>query len=131
MIMPIMPTPGRIVWFFPEAPLRDPNGAPLAAIVAKVIEARTVNLAVIGADGTPHARQHVTLLQPGDLLADPDAAHCVWMPYDPRQRCVFIATREGIMRGDLGDWIIRGVKGELYPCKPDIFAATYEPVETP
>jgi len=28
-----------------------------------------------------------------------------------------------------GDWIIRGVKGEFYPCKPDIFAATYEPVE--
>jgi len=27
-----------------------------------------------------------------------------------------------------GDWIIRGVKGELYPCKPDIFAATYEAV---
>lgn len=29
---------------------------------------------------------------------------------------------------DVGDWIIRGVKGEMYPCKPDIFAATYEPV---
>ena len=28
-----------------------------------------------------------------------------------------------------GDWIIRGVKGELYPCKPDIFAATYEPAD--
>ncbi len=28
---------------------------------------------------------------------------------------------------DVGDWIIQGVKGELYPCKPDIFAATYEP----
>jgi hypothetical protein len=28
-----------------------------------------------------------------------------------------------------GDWIIRGIKGEYYPCKPDIFAATYEPVE--
>lgn len=28
-----------------------------------------------------------------------------------------------------GDWIIRGIKGELYPCKPDIFEATYEPVE--
>lgn len=28
-----------------------------------------------------------------------------------------------------GDWIIKGVKGEFYPCKPDIFAATYEPVE--
>lgn len=40
-----------------------------------------------------------------------------------------IATLEGVMRADVGDWIIRGVKGELYPCKPDIFAATYEPVE--
>jgi hypothetical protein len=30
---------------------------------------------------------------------------------------------------DAGDWIIRGVKGEFYPCKPDIFAATYEPAE--
>ena len=39
-----------------------------------------------------------------------------------------IHTLEGTMRADKGDWIIRGVKGELYPCKPDIFAATYEPV---
>lgn len=38
-----------------------------------------------------------------------------------------ISTLEGQMRADAGDWIIRGVKGELYPCKPDIFAATYEP----
>ena len=30
---------------------------------------------------------------------------------------------------DVGDWIIRGIKGELYPCKPDIFAATYEVAE--
>jgi len=40
-----------------------------------------------------------------------------------------IATLEGVMRADVGDWIIRGVAGEFYPCKPDIFAATYEPVE--
>lgn len=40
-----------------------------------------------------------------------------------------IPTLEGTMRADVGDWIIRGVKGELYPCKPDIFAATYEKVE--
>jgi hypothetical protein len=33
------------------------------------------------------------------------------------------------MRANLNDWVIRGVKGELYPCKPDIFAATYEPAE--
>lgn len=38
-----------------------------------------------------------------------------------------VATLEGTMTGIVGDWLIRGVKGELYPCKPDIFAATYEP----
>ena len=37
-----------------------------------------------------------------------------------------IKTLEGTMSADIGDWIIRGVKGELYPCKPDIFEATYE-----
>lgn len=41
---------------------------------------------------------------------------------------VFIPTLEGEMRADKGDWIIRGVAGEFYPCKSDIFAATYEPV---
>lgn len=39
-----------------------------------------------------------------------------------------IKTLEGTTRADFGDWIIRGVKGEFYPCKPDIFAATYEAV---
>ena len=38
-----------------------------------------------------------------------------------------IKTMEGTMTANRGDWIIKGVKGELYPCKPDIFAATYEP----
>lgn len=41
---------------------------------------------------------------------------------------IFIKTLEGEMCADQGDWIIRGVKGEFYPCKPDIFAATYEAV---
>lgn len=41
-----------------------------------------------------------------------------------------IATLEGAMRVSLGDWIIKGVKGEFYPCKDDIFALTYDPVET-
>lgn len=40
-----------------------------------------------------------------------------------------IKTLEGTMTAAPGDWIIKGVKGELYPCKPDIFAATYEPVD--
>jgi hypothetical protein len=39
---------------------------------------------------------------------------------------IFIETMEGQMRAQPGDWIIRGIKGEIYPCKPDIFAATYE-----
>lgn len=41
---------------------------------------------------------------------------------------VSIKTLEGTMTADVGDWIIQGVKGELYPCKPDIFAATYEAI---
>jgi len=39
-----------------------------------------------------------------------------------------IRTLEGEMRAEVGDWIIQGIKGELYPCKPDIFSATYEPI---
>ena len=38
-----------------------------------------------------------------------------------------IDTLEGVVTASDGDWIIRGVKGEFYPCKPDIFEATYEP----
>ncbi len=38
-----------------------------------------------------------------------------------------ISTLEGVMRADYGDWIIKGVKGEFYPCKSEIFQATYEP----
>lgn len=41
---------------------------------------------------------------------------------------VLIETLEGIMTAEPGDYIIKGVKGELYPCKPDIFHMTYEPV---
>ncbi len=42
---------------------------------------------------------------------------------------MYVETLEGEMRAVLGDWIIRGIKGEFYPCKPDIFEATYEPAE--
>ncbi len=44
---------------------------------------------------------------------------------------VSLVTLEGVMRAEPFDMIIKGVKGEVYPCKPDIFAATYEPVEPP
>jgi hypothetical protein len=39
---------------------------------------------------------------------------------------VNIETLEGVMTGRIGDYIIKGVQGEFYPCKPDIFEATYE-----
>ena len=42
---------------------------------------------------------------------------------------IFINTLEGEMRANVGDWIIKGVNGEFYPCKPDIFEKTYERVE--
>lgn len=40
---------------------------------------------------------------------------------------LFIKTLEGTHEARVGDWIIKGVKGEFYPCKPDIFVATYDP----
>ena len=48
----------------------------------------------------------------------------------PTASCwAMIATLEGDMKVSENDWVIKGVQGELYPCKPDIFEMTYEPVE--
>ncbi len=55
----------------------------------------------------------------GGLYIDPD---------DHERQRLCIGTLEGVHRVEWGDFIIRGVKGELYPCKPDIFASTYEEV---
>jgi hypothetical protein len=41
-----------------------------------------------------------------------------------------IFTAEGRMRGEKDDYLIRGIKGEIYPCKPDIFKATYEIIDS-
>jgi hypothetical protein len=46
------------------------------------------------------------------------------VPLDPD--FLFIKTLEGLMEASPGDWIVRGVKGELYPCKADIFSMTYD-----
>lgn len=58
----------------------------------------------------------------------------VWFCVDPFSKSTHIThmaikTLEGIMEARFGDFIIRGVKGEIYPCKPDIFELTYEKVE--
>ena len=51
-----------------------------------------------------------------------------WQMASTEEPGIIIPTLEGDHRADPGDWIVRGVKGEFYPVKPDIFAATYEPV---
>jgi hypothetical protein len=52
-----------------------------------------------------------------------------WSPGEMGSMWFSITTLEGDHIVRLDDWIIKGVKGEFYPCKPDIFAATYEPVQ--
>ncbi len=48
--------------------------------------------------------------------------------YNPLTGDLAIVTLEGVMIANLDDYVIKGIKGELYPCKPDIFEATYEVV---
>ena len=58
-------------------------------------------------------------------------ASMMWETYEDlvHREGLKICTLEGTMNADVGDYIIRGVKGEFYPCKPEIFAATYEPAD--
>lgn len=63
--------------------------------------------------------------EPYELAADVIAGRVSYHEDDT----MLISTLEGVMAARPGDWIIRGVKGELYPCKPDIFEKIYEPVE--
>lgn len=46
-----------------------------------------------------------------------------------RNNSCLIHTPEGTMQGEVGDWIIQGIMGEIYPCKPEIFIVTYEPIK--
>lgn len=54
------------------------------------------------------------------------AAHSIVIAYDGP--CILIPTLEGMMKASIGDYVIKGIQGEFYPCKPDIFEATYEAV---
>jgi hypothetical protein len=59
----------------------------------------------------------------------PSAEKWTWDQYEEvvENDGLKIFTLEGPLHATIGDWIIRGIKGEFYPCKPDIFEATYEP----
>ena len=73
----------------------------------------------IGADGWP------------DEIWEGVNSRQIILHMDEADPHVTIQTLEGTMRGNFGDWIIRGVAGEFYPCKPAIFEATYEPSPSP
>lgn len=53
----------------------------------------------------------------------------IWAAHEDAIPVMRIQTLEGTMTAHFGDWIIKGINGEIYPCKPDIFAKTYEPVD--
>lgn len=63
-------------------------------------------------------------------LAENPIEFCLWDKYESlvKKKGLHIRTLEGEMKANVGDYIIKGVDGEFYPCKPDIFDKTYEEV---
>ena len=77
----------------------------------------------LGFDDEPewfNKEKHITY-HPAIMDKDLDSGKITRLP----SFCM-IQTLEGAMRGDIGDYIIKGIKGEIYPCKADIFEASYE-----
>lgn len=77
-------------------------------------------------------RKKPVVIEAIQFLGDPNLQECLNFiggncGWDDSR--IAIETLEGVMQCSKGDWIIKGVKGEKYPCKPDIFDATYEPVD--
>lgn len=79
----------------------------------------------------PKFRKKPVVIEAVQFTGRNDAECLAFCPYaiDPVERgpSLIIPTKEGNMRCSPMDWVIRGVKGEFYPRKPDIFDATYEP----
>lgn len=80
-------------------------------------------------------RKKPVVIEAMQFTGDAEAVFAFMEDADPRAAAwesgsgIVIDTLEGQMVASRGDWIIRGVKGEYYPCKPDVFAATYEAVD--
>ena len=84
----------------------------------------------------PMFRKRPVVVEARQFSAESCADICQWMGIEHNDvgRCgldtpLIIHTLEGELFAQVGDWIIKGTQGEFYPCKPDIFAATYEPAE--
>jgi hypothetical protein len=71
----------------------------------------------------------IAFLRACELVDDGQYVGGAGIGHTPALGTLDIPTLEGVMTASAGDWLIRGVKGEAYPCKPDIFDATYELVE--
>lgn len=67
-----------------------------------------------------------TLIAIGNFITNQDLRVSY---HNPDRPVIKIETLEGVMEASLGDYIIKGVSGEFYPCKPDIFKMTYDLVE--
>lgn len=85
---------------------------------------KPVVIEAIQATGTPESNREIIDWTRGSATPASMDEH------PERGKTLSIATLEGAHWVSPGDWIIKGVKGEFYPCKPDIFAATYEPTGT-
>lgn len=81
------------------------------------IEAFQYDGDMTGSDGKPYAPQWALDALKGGTMYYKDAGD------------LYIKTLEGDHHASVGDFIIQGIKGELYPCKPDVFEMTYESVE--
>lgn len=83
----IAPTVGRILWYYPAKGERIAHDfpEPLAATVCAIQGNGTVNLCVFDADGVPHPRQSVVLIQDGKYPANGAYPYCEWMPYQKGQ----------------------------------------------
>ena len=64
-----------------------------------------------------------------DCFSIKEVSHFIVSKDSEGKQCIKIPTLEGEMIASIGDYIIRGVQGEYYPCKPDIFEMTYEMIE--
>ena len=87
----------------------------------KVYRKKPVKIEAIQFEDTPEVLSELS-----DFISNQDLR----VDYkDPENPVIKIETLEGVMKASVGDYIIKGVNGEFYPCKPDIFNKTYEEVK--
>lgn len=109
-------------------------------MTAKTFRKKPVEIQAVQWDGTAEgATPIINWIDENGHTANWDEPHdeiLVEMPDGTQMGCpasdggLFINTLEGCLTASPGDWIIRGVQGEFYPCKPDIFAQTYDEPDT-